>query len=998
VGANNRMSDKNSELKSTPPLNKKALSGWRLWGLIFLTLYALFGFFGIPYILKTQMIAQTPEFTQRQLDVKAVQFNPFTLSLTIEGISLADLDNVELVGLDKLHVNFDSFSLFRWAWTFSEISFINPRINLRIDETGTPSFNDLIPAEDGTQPVEPEESTEESAMPRLVIKHFQVSDGKFAFEDKSLATPFNQTINPLNFGLVDFSTLPEKDGPYRIHVELPDGGKIQWQGEISVNPVRSQGNLKLSELPLRTGWRYAQDNLKFSLDSGFLSGSLNYKFKMANAGPELTSSEIKLGLDKVEIRDKILDQKSISLPKVMLTGGRFDLSQQLVHFDQFAIEGGNIDTYMDKDGKLHLAELFAPVDAETAAEPPAESEDETTDVEDSKPWNIELDRAAINAFDFHYVDRNTDPHAEIRVEQITIAVTDITNQENDQFGLDANLKINDEGFFKVSGKVGALPPMADLMLDIKTPPFSDFQAYLNQTTNIALVSGLATLKGKLNYAESEKNSDITLAARLDIPKFAMENSIEKDEVASWKNLTLDGINLKLMPNQLDIDSVTLDQLKSNIVIAKNGEMNVSTLVKTDDTPPPVEEAKEPSESFPISVAEVKLKNNLVSFSDNTVSPRFSSQLSKLKGSIKGLSSENIARADVDLSGRVDDYADLLVTGKINPLSEDLYTDIKLEFIDYNMVSLTPYTGKFIGNAVDKGKLSINLNYLVSENDLKGKNKVLLDQFTLGKKIESKDAVNLPVGMAIALVKDSKGKIDIDVPVKGNLDDPEFKLSGLIFTALGNVVTNIAKSPFKALSKLAGGGEDMDHVLFLAGGPTLLPEHDKRLETLGKVLQQRPQLLLEVRGQYHTINDKVVLQEQKLLAQLEKAQQAPPKGKALDTLDIDILEVHYDEQAGSDAVSALKTENSFVKEGADKDASKELDPIKYKSALLASLIAVQKVGEDELRDLAKLRANTVRDQLVNVVGLKANRIFVLEPAIDKNDAKEGVSTLFTLTAK
>ena len=990
------MSEDNN-VKATSQTKKSSLRGWRLWGLIFLTIYALFGFFGVPYIIKSQMIAQTPEFTKRQLDVKAVQFNPFTLSLTIEGISLADLDEVELVGLDRMHVNFDSFSLFRWAWTFSEISFINPRINLRIDESGNPSFNDLIPADDTTKPVEAEKTGEEGSMPRLVIKFFQVSGGKFAFEDKSIATPYNQTIDPLNFSLVDFSTLPEREGPYKIHVEMPDGGKIRWQGDISVNPVRSKGNLELSQLPLRTGWRYAQDKVKFSIDSGFLSGGLNYTFQMANTGPDLASSEIWLGLDKLEIRDKSHEKKSIGLPKVSLSGGRFDLAQQLVHFDQFAIEGGNIDTYMDENGSLHLAELFAPIETQGAEEVPPDAQEDDTESENSKPWKIKLDRAAINAFDFRYVDRNTDPDAEIRVEDIAIAVTDITNQENDRFGLDANLKINDEGFFKAAGKVGAMPPMADLMLDIKTPAFSDFQAYLNKTTNIGLVSGLATLKGKLNYAESEKEPDITLAARLDIAEFAIENRVAGDEVASWKNLTFDGINLKLMPNQLDIEAVTLNQLNSNIAIAENGEMNVATLVKADDAPP-TEETKETSEPFPISVGEVILKNNLVSFTDSTVSPRFNSQLSKLKGTIKGLSSENIARADVDISGRVDDYASLLVTGKINPLSEDLYTDIKLDFSDYNMVSLTPYTGKFIGNAVDKGKLSVDLKYLVSESDLKGKNKVLLDQFTLGKKIKSKDAVNLPVGLAIALVKDSKGKIDIDVPVKGNLDDPKFKLSGVIFTALGNVITNIAKSPFKALSKLAGGGENMDHVKFLAGGPTLLPEHDKRLVTLGKALQQRPNLLLEVRGQYHVESDRPVLQEQKLIARLKKTEQAPEKGKTLDTLDVDILEENFAEQASSDAISALKAENSFVKEGAANDAPKALDPVKYKSALLQSLVAIQKVSEDELRELAKLRANTVRDQLVNIGGLKANRVFVLEPSIDKGNNKEGVSTQFTLTAK
>ncbi len=538
-----------------------------------------------------------------------------------------------------------------------------------------------------------------------------------------------------------------------------------------------------------------------------------------------------------------------------------------------------------------------------------------------------------------------------------------------------------------------------------TVPLKDFQAYLNQDTNIEIIDGNASLKGKLFYKESEKDSNIKLTGKLDIVDFISENRWAGGRVASWRGLTLDDIDLKLEPDQLDIKKVTLDRLRARISIHKNGAINLDSLVKVSDAPlvsdvsdAPHAVAEEGADSFPMTIGVVQLKNAAVSFIDNTVAPRFTSRLSKLQGTIKGLSSENLARADVDISGQVDDYAKLLVTGQVNPLSENLYSDIKLSFSDYDMASLTPYTGHYIGKAIDKGRISLDLNYRVSENDLKGENKVLLDQFNLGQSVESEEAIKLPVGLAVAMLKDAKGMIDIDLPVEGNLDDPKFRMSGMIFGALRNVITKIAASPFKMLSKLAGGGdEDMDSVLFLPGGLQLLPEHNKRLETLTKALEQRPQILLEVRGQYDLAYDKAVIQQQKLLERLKAAKDVPPEQVSLDALDVAVLEKNYAELAGVEEISSLKAENSKVAEGAAENSTKVLDQVNYAAALLESLIALQAVSDDELRELARLRADSIRTHFVDVGGLDANRIFVLEAAEDKAATAQGVSAKFTLTA-
>lgn len=985
-----------SEKKDANPsrfFGSRPLRSWRLWGLLFFFTYTLFGFIGAPYIIKSQLIAKTPELLNRQLSISEVHVNPFTFAITIQDLSLADLDDVELMGLEKLHVNFDTFSLFRWAWTFSDISFTQPRFNLRIDPSGTPSFADLI----NTDPPSTQENAE-TPLPRVVIQRFHVSGGQFNFEDQSIATPFKQLIDPINFNLMDFSTLPEKEGPYAIYVKVPGEGVIRWQGDISVNPLRSTGNLKLSSLPLTTAWQYAQDHLKFSLDSGLLSGELGYDFYMSDAGPEFFTDDLQIQVTEVEIQDPSHKKSILALPNISLSGGQFDLRQQTLSIAEFAIKGGDIDTFMDRDGNLHLAQLLTPITEETP--PPAQ--DEAEQETEEKPWTFKLDRASIKAFNIRLIDRATEPHAEIRLTDTTIDLTDITNQAEDQFDLQASLTLNDKGSLKISGKVAALEPMADLALDITNIPLVDFQAYLNQTTNVDLLSGHASLQSQLFYKKSANDADITLTGQLKVKDFSAKNRLSEDQIISWKALALDDINLQLSPDKLDIDSVSLDQLNSRIIIAKNGDINVSSLAKTEEptaSPPPEKEkeADKTSDPFPISIGIVRLKNNTFSFVDNTVTPRFSSRFKKANGTIKGLSSDHFARADVDISGRIDDHAALLITGKINPLSEDLYTDLKLTFSDYSMAALTPYTGRYIGNAIDKGRMSFELNYHIAENKLTGENKILLDQFTLGRKIDSADALSLPVGLAIALLKDTRGMIDLDVPVKGDLDDPKFRLGGLIFKALANIITKIATSPFKMLSKLAGGGEDMDKVLFIPGELNLLPEQNKRLETLGNALKERPQLALEVRGQFNQ-RDKLILQQQKLIARLNATGDLPSADASLDTLTLRVLEKNYSAQAGEEAMNRLKSKHTKTNEEAAEKEPIVMDPDQYKAAVLDSLMQLETVSDGELRDLARSRADTIRNHFVNKGGLEANRIFVLEAEADTSEEKEGVSTLFTLVAK
>lgn len=964
-------------------------SSKRFWGLMFLAFYTVFGFFVLPYIIKSQLSSLVPELTAREFEIEEVRFNPYALSLTLSGVSLTDKDGVELGGFDEFYANFQTSSLVNWAWTFGDIRIDGPRGNIRIGEDGNLSFQDLL-ASDQTVAEPASVAEEEAVLPRLVIHRFAINNGRFLFSDHSIPTPYKQEIYPLSFELTGFSTLPERDGPYQIKVAFPDGGQLVWQGDVSVNPLRATGRVDVNALQIREMWRYAQDQLRFSVDSGQLAISANYQFVMAAQGPELTVDQIAVKLSELAISDKNRTEPDLQIADISLANGQLSLHEQRVQFDELSISNIDLKTSMNKDGELDLARLFSPIEAENTEVP---ADEQVAQADDAEPWSINLNRFVINNSQVALADQSTVPTAEIIINDFELVMSDINNQTDARFGLQAGMTINQTGKLDMQGEVGAQPVFADLSLALNSLALKDFQPYLNATTFIGIEDGALKFDGKLQYVESASPQLIRISGDSSVQKLATVNSQTGGKVVAWNELQINEFDLKLQPDSVSISNITFDQLNSHVVIAADGVMNVTSLMKGEETEATQtqEGQQTDAEVFPVKIDTVSFKDGAITFIDNTMSPRFTTKLSRFKGVIKDLSSEELTRADVDLNSRVDDVAKLAITGKINPLKGDLYSDIKIRFEGYDMTAVTPYTGSFIGKAVDKGKLDLDLTYRVSERELMGENKIALDQFTLGREIESEDAMNLPVGLAIALLKDVNGHIDLSVPVRGNLDEPEFKVGKLIFKALFNVITSIATSPFKLLSKLAGSDQELDKVAFVPGELNMIPEHQSRLESLAKALTQRPQLRMEIRGLYDPGRDVQAIQEQKLATFFELSEDL-----AYADLKLSFIESKLSEQLGKNAVAAIKTENMLLPEEAKEGGKPALDVDAYRYALYESALKTQLVADDELRDLARSRASQIRNYLVETEGLSPERVFILEAETDDSASEAGVLTLFQLS--
>jgi hypothetical protein len=371
----------------------------------------------------------------------------------------------------------------------------------------------------------------------------------------------------------------------------------------------------------------------------------------------------------------------------------------------------------------------------------------------------------------------------------------------------------------------------------------------------------------------------------------------------------------------------------------------------------------------------------------------------LNGSVEGLSSDPASRAKVKLEGKVDRYAPVNIDGTVNLLSASAYTDIKMSFKGVEMSSVTPYSGRFAGYKIDKGKLSADLTYHVEQRQLKADHHIVIDQLQLGDKVESPEATKLPLKLAVALLKDRNGVIDLGLPVTGSLDDPQFKLGPLIWKVVVNLVTKAATAPFALLGRLFGGGEQMNLIDFKPGSAAIEPDAQGKLASLAKAMKERPQLELDVPMGFSADLDRPVLARRQLQNKLLALQQkGTPARKGAAPGDADpaavlsdpsvhylLLAAEYRADLGKDAPlpeSAIAVEAARKKKG----ETPAYDPAiaDLESALLSKV----EVTDSDLENLGRRRARAIQEALLGGGDVDAARVFLVN-APPKGDAKDAV---------
>ena len=542
---------------------------------------------------------------------------------------------------------------------------------------------------------------------------------------------------------------------------------------------------------------------------------------------------------------------------------------------------------------------------------------------------------------------------------------------------------NGAGKIAMRGWFGLDPLVADLNVSANDVALAPFQAFLEPYARLELERGTLNVDGRF-VIDAASPPAMRFEGGGGVNDFSAVDSARGQSFARWRRLDVDKLSWRSQPPSLTVARVAADEPYLRFIIGPDRVTNLQDILgagnqasggagKAQATAPPMR----------VRIDLVTVRNGSANFADQSLRPNFAIGLQQLSGTVKGLSSQAQARASVALRGKVDRYAPATIEGEINPLAAQAYSDLGLRFENIELTTFTPYSGKFAGRRIDKGKLNLDLRYKLVERQLVGENKIVFDQLTLGERVESPEALDLPLQLAIAILQDSRGVIDINLPVHGNLDDPQFSYAGIIWKALVNLIMKAITAPFALLGSAFGGGEELGYVSFVPGIADIGSGQQEKLDKLARALADRPQLQLEIRGAASGEGDRAALAQAKLMQQVRGADASLPT--PLTAAEQRRLLALYRKQFGENPKLPVEVP-------ATERQARMIE------AARARLIEATAVTDDELRELARNRGLAIGDYLVTRANIAKERVYLTDPITTAKTGDDGVHSELKLATR
>ncbi len=577
-----------------------------------------------------------------------------------------------------------------------------------------------------------------------------------------------------------------------------------------------------------------------------------------------------LSLGQLRLLDPTNRQELARIGKTEARVSTVSSTERRIEIESLTSQDATVAASVDAQGKLSWEAFLAafappsgPAAASEAAKPAASA----------SPWNVTAKSIQLRNAAAGFADQRHNPALAVQLTEVSAALRNLSTNAKSPAALDVAGRINKGGQFKVAGSVNPQTFASDLKLKITELSLLPIQPVLAQHARLKLVSALASADGRLRYGfPKAAGGKLVFEGELQLDKVNLEETEPAQTFLAFESLRASQTKLTLEPGAIDIPDLRINRLVTKIVIGEDQSLNLLQVLRAPPAPAkpapaasaaPPPEASDAEPPFAVSVARIRFDNSIVDFADLSLRPQFSTRMHELQGVITGVSTSRDTRARIELEARVDEFGSAQIRGSINPFRPRAFTSVDLDFRNIEMTSLTPYTAKFAGYRIASGKLSTTLQYRVKNSALQGDNKIVIDKLELGERVESPTAMNLPLELAIALLKDDSGRIDIGLQVTGSLEDPQFSIAALVWKAIGNLLTRIVTAPFRALGRLFGGGdaetEGLGRVEFDPGTDMLRPPERQKLRNVGEALQKRPQLALTIKPAYAPARDRSALQ-------------------------------------------------------------------------------------------------------------------------------------------
>ena len=1008
---------------------------------ILLAVYAIFGFLAAPKWIRAAATQAVERSLGMPLGLGEIRLNPFLFTLEVEDISLPDAASAAPpIALDRLYVDFESSSLWHRALVFKEIALGGPFARVIIEPDQSLNLAKLAPAPD---PDAPPESDEDATLPAIWIQLFDVADGHVNFADRSRRMTPEKRIEPIEFTLRDFRTDPE-GGNAKLDARSADGEGFTWEGRVALSPVSSDGRFSITELKARTIYEFLSEQLPLELTDGTIDLNGSYVFTLDPA-MKFTLQLPGVEVNGLALKALDADVPWISIPSIAVEDTEISLHEESVQIARIGIDRPTVDAWLEPDGSLNLLRLAGPQVAESApAEVPAErppaaaadvaasdatdtasgepsidtttdpppdsattapaTSDTSTDGSDAaaevpaagaSAWTVDLAEFALNEAAIDFEDRTFTPPNPTRIAPLSITAKGIGLDLAQRIPLDIQATINDRARLKVAGELAPQPLSGDLEVSYEDGSLLVAQPYVSRVAALTVKSGEFDVSGRVALRpEGADEPWVRFEGKVDAANLHTVDNEEQQDLLNFERLAIEGIDFSLGPDQLAIDGVVVTKPFARVIIAPDQTINVVEVFASAPIQEQADDASESdgdagsdgspaeSEPFPVAISTVEIKGGTLDFSDFFIQPNFQAQIDALNGGISAMSSDPASKAQIDLRGHViSEFSPVSIKGEMNLFSFDRFTDVDMDFRNIDLPVFNPYSGKFAGFAIAKGKLTTELSYLIENRKLDAQHRIVLDQLEWGEPTGSKDAVSIPIKLATALLKDRDGVIELDFPVGGSLDDPSFKIGPVIWQVVRNLLVKIVTAPFAFIGSLFEGAEDAQFVTFAPGSAELATDNAESLASLAQALLERPQLKLDVPVRRMPEIDGPALKSRKYDLEIERATRIATGAADDAPVDFESLAPQQKTEVLSAVYTVLSGTPPSIPEAppppegtsrADAKALEAQHGIEYLEESIRSLITVT---DDELQKLAEARAQAVQTTLLGAAAIEPERVFL-----------------------
>ncbi|WP_236190026.1 DUF748 domain-containing protein [Pseudomonas pharyngis] len=964
-----------------------------------LALYSLLGFLILPGIALRVVNQQLANYATVPAHLQRIELNPFSLELTLWGLVIGE-PGKEQVGFERLYANLQLDSLWTKALHLSDIELEKSRTEILFAKDGQLNLLGLfkLPASEPT-PADPD------AKPfPLRIDRIQLVGGNLHFVDARPSEPIEFLYDKLDFELKNLSTLPEDNADMTLVAIGPAGGQIDWKGNFSLIPIASEGTLKITDGQMKAFWPYVRDAVPLVLENGVVSLSTDYKLNLSKE-TELLLSNVAVNIAPFAI--KAPDGRPLAkLERLDVSDTTVDLAKQQVVVGK--IRSQKLETWaaLEADGQLDWQKLFASQPSKPAAKavaepantPAAADSPKPESTAPSKPWQVLIKDVQLRDYKVHLADRSAKPEVTLDVTPLNVDLQNFDSLNGSPFNLRLDTGLGKQGKISADGVVNLAPVTAQLNVKTQDIDLRVAQSYINPFIRLELRSGMLGSDLKVNLKSTDPLA-LSVTGRAQIDQLHTLDTLKTRDFLKWQQVVVEGLNYQ-HGDSLSIDRVNLFQPYARFMINDDRTTNIDDLLipQPADSGAKTAAAKPASNDKPlgIHIGGIAINDGSANFADFSLTPNFATAVQQLNGQIGTIDSRQAKPASVDIKGKVDRYAPVTIKGAVNPFDPMASLDIATSFKRVELTTLTPYSGKFAGYRIRKGRLNLDLHYLITKGQLKAENKVVVEQLQLGEKVDSPDAVSLPLKLAIALLKDVDGKISIELPVTGDLNNPQFSVMPIVWQTLRNLIVKAAAAPFKLIGGLVSGGgsEDLGTVSFAPGSSDLSKDAEAALVKLSQALKERPALRLEIEGTAAKSSDGPLLAEQRLEREYQynyykmlqrRGDKVPAQASLIQVPDNEkgpLLEGIYRTRLKTQPPAEWK---DLGKE--ERTAKMRADVIKFWSS---SDVLLRQLGQD--------RASSIKDYLVDKGQLADDRVYFIDANLGEAESDGRVVTQMHLDAE